>query len=63
MLDFLSVLFSFVVCFVSGCVFLFRVRYMGGDKFVGLFRFLVVGFVVSMNILIFVPYLVFVLVG
>nr|AGN92177.1 NADH dehydrogenase subunit 5 [Lamprotula leaii] len=63
LLDFLGVLFSFVVCLISGCVFIFSVSYMEGDKFGSLFYSLVAAFVVAMNILILVPNLVFVLLG
>nr|QDH07395.1 NADH dehydrogenase subunit 5 [Microcondylaea bonellii] len=61
--DFLSVLFALTVCFISGCVFVFSVSYMEGDKFGGVFSTLVAAFVAAMNILIFMPNLVFVLLG
>nr|QTA71654.1 NADH dehydrogenase subunit 5 [Lens contradens] len=61
--DFLSVLFSFVVCLISGCVFMFSVTYMEEDRYWKTFSVLVFAFVVSMNILIFLPNLVFVLLG
>nr|AGO02027.1 NADH dehydrogenase subunit 5 [Solenaia carinata] len=63
LLDFLSALFSFVVCLISGCVFVFSVSYMEGDKFKGSFSGLVGAFVMAMNVLIFIPNLVFVLLG
>nr|APA19207.1 NADH dehydrogenase subunit 5 [Solenaia oleivora] len=63
LVDFLGVLFSFVVCLISGCVLVFSVDYMSGDKFESLFSVLVASFVVAMNVLIFIPNLVFVLLG
>nr|BAB62764.1 NADH dehydrogenase complex 5 [Pronodularia japanensis] len=63
LLDFLGALFSFVVCLISGCVFIFSVSYMSGDKFHSLFYSLVAAFVAAMNILILIPNLVFVLLG
>lgn len=63
LVDFLGVLFSFVVCLISGCVFVFRVSYIRGDKFEEVFSTLVASFVVAMNVLIFIPNLVFVLLG
>nr|QTA71680.1 NADH dehydrogenase subunit 5 [Physunio superbus] len=62
-IDYLSVLFSFVVCVISSCVFVFSVSYMQDDKYWKGFCLLVFAFVVSMNILIFLPNLVFVLLG
>nr|APA19194.1 NADH dehydrogenase subunit 5 [Parvasolenaia rivularis] len=61
--DLLSVLFSFTVCLISGCVFVYSVSYMESDKFKALFSSLVAIFVLSMNVLIFIPNLVFVLLG
>nr|UWM10889.1 NADH dehydrogenase subunit 5 [Cuneopsis celtiformis] len=63
LVDLLGVIFSSVVCLISGCVFLFSVSYMEGDKFVSLFSWLVACFVWAMNILIYVPHLVFMLLG
>nr|AQM37801.1 NADH dehydrogenase subunit 5 [Unio tumidus] len=63
LVDFLGVVFSFVVCLISGCVFLYSVSYMQMDKFVSLFCSLVGCFVGAMNVLIYIPHLVFMLVG
>nr|QDH07420.1 NADH dehydrogenase subunit 5 [Monodontina vondembuschiana] len=63
LIDFVSLLFSSVVCFIGGCVFIFSASYMEGDKFSGLFCCLVSVFVMAMNTLIFTPNLVFVLLG
>nr|QCX42052.1 NADH dehydrogenase subunit 5 [Margaritifera margaritifera] len=64
-LDYTSVLFSLVVCFISMCVFFFSVEYMegGSDKSLRLFGLLVGGFVLAMNALIFVPSLISLLLG
>jgi NADH:ubiquinone oxidoreductase subunit 5 (subunit L)/multisubunit Na+/H+ antiporter MnhA subunit len=61
--DLFGVLFSAVVCLIGGCVFIFRVSYMGGSKFVGEFSCLTVCFILAINFLIFIPCLVFLLVG
>nr|AXO78633.1 NADH dehydrogenase subunit 5 [Unio pictorum]AXO78647.1 NADH dehydrogenase subunit 5 [Unio pictorum] len=63
LMDFLGVIFSFVVCLISGCVFLYSVSYMEADKFVNLFCSLVACFVWAMNILIYIPHLAFMLLG
>nr|UWM10875.1 NADH dehydrogenase subunit 5 [Tchangsinaia piscicula] len=63
LVDLLGVIFSFVVCLISSCVFLFSFSYMEGDKFVNLFSWLVACFVGAMNILIYIPHLVFMLLG
>nr|QTA71706.1 NADH dehydrogenase subunit 5 [Hyriopsis bialata] len=63
LVDCLGVLFSCVVCLISGCVLMFSVSYMEGDKFGEVFCLLVVVFVLAMNVLIYVPMLVFVLLG
>nr|QDH07445.1 NADH dehydrogenase subunit 5 [Pilsbryoconcha exilis] len=63
LVDLPSVLFSSVVCLIGGCVFVFSASYMEGDKFEGVFYCLVFVFVMAMNTLIFIPNLVFVLVG
>nr|AGS17925.1 NADH dehydrogenase subunit 5 [Anodonta anatina] len=63
LIDMLSVGFSFVVCLISGCVFMYSVSYMSEDKFVGLFSTLVGCFVVAMNVLIYIPHLAFMLLG
>nr|UWM10847.1 NADH dehydrogenase subunit 5 [Pseudocuneopsis capitata] len=63
LVDLLGVVFSSVVCLISGCVFLFSVSYMESDKFVNLFSWLVACFVGAMNVLIYIPHLVFMLLG
>nr|UUJ37697.1 NADH dehydrogenase subunit 5 [Potamilus streckersoni] len=63
MVDLFGILFSSLVCLIGGCVLIFSVSYMGGSKFVGEFCCLTMCFVLTMNFLIFVPCLVFLLVG
>nr|QIZ12569.1 NADH dehydrogenase subunit 5 [Tonicia forbesii] len=62
-LDWVSVLFSVLVCFISGCVMLFSNSYMSQDIFMGRFIWIVMLFVLSMNFLIFIPNLVSLLLG
>nr|YP_010233971.1 NADH dehydrogenase subunit 5 [Lens contradens]QTA71641.1 NADH dehydrogenase subunit 5 [Lens contradens] len=62
-LDSMSVIFSCLVCLISGSVSLFMISYMSGEAFMRRFTMLIVGFVSSMNLLIFVPSLVTVLLG
>nr|BBO25454.1 NADH dehydrogenase subunit 5 [Pronodularia japanensis] len=61
--DYTSVVFSCFVCLISGSVSLFSVSYMGGEIFIRRFMLLIMGFVGSMNLLIFVPSLITVLLG
>lgn len=63
LVDTLSVGFSFVVCLVRSCVFMYRMRYIKEDKFIGLFSVIVGCFVVAINVLIYVPHLAFMLLG
>nr|YP_010944814.1 NADH dehydrogenase subunit 5 [Bathothauma lyromma]WMC20948.1 NADH dehydrogenase subunit 5 [Bathothauma lyromma] len=62
-IDWMSCSFSGLVCFISGCVMVFTISYMKGD--IKLFRFslTVMLFVLSMNLLIFIPSLVSLLLG
>nr|DBA44256.1 TPA_asm: NADH dehydrogenase subunit 5 [Pachydermia laevis] len=62
-LDPIGVSFSFIVCFISGCVLLFSSSYMSNELFLSRFIWLVMMFVFSMNSLIFVPSLVSLLLG
>nr|YP_002427667.1 NADH dehydrogenase subunit 5 [Sinohyriopsis cumingii]ACK57372.1 NADH dehydrogenase subunit 5 [Sinohyriopsis cumingii]BBN23954.1 NADH dehydrogenase subunit 5 [Sinohyriopsis schlegelii] len=61
--DYISVIFSCFVCLISSSVCLFSVSYMEGEVFMRRFMLLIMGFVGSMNLLIFVPSLVTVLLG
>nr|QOY44582.1 NADH dehydrogenase subunit 5 [Solenaia oleivora] len=61
--DYVSVIFCCFVCLISGSVSLFSVSYMEGEVFIRRFMLLIMGFVGSMNLLIFVPSLITVLLG
>ena len=62
-LDPVGVRFSGVVCFISGCVIMFSSSYMAGDIFLSRFTSLVIIFVLSINLLVFIPNLVALLIG
>nr|YP_010234010.1 NADH dehydrogenase subunit 5 [Rectidens sumatrensis]QTA71719.1 NADH dehydrogenase subunit 5 [Rectidens sumatrensis] len=61
--DSTSLIFSCLVCIISGSVSLFMISYMSGEVFMRRFTLLIVGFVSSMNLLIFVPSFVTILLG
>nr|YP_009645763.1 NADH dehydrogenase subunit 5 [Pseudocuneopsis capitata]QBS54488.1 NADH dehydrogenase subunit 5 [Pseudocuneopsis capitata] len=61
--DYISVIFSCFVCLISGSVSLFSVSYMEGEIFMRRFMLLIMAFVGSMNLLIFIPSLITVLLG
>nr|YP_009371235.1 NADH dehydrogenase subunit 5 [Ozobranchus jantseanus]ARR75356.1 NADH dehydrogenase subunit 5 [Ozobranchus jantseanus] len=63
MLDPKGVLFSSVVLFISGNVMNFSKLYMAHDKFIDRFTYMVLLFVCSMNLLIFIPNLIVLLLG
>nr|AHC94327.1 NADH dehydrogenase subunit 5 [Nerita fulgurans] len=62
-LDPISVSFSCVVCLISACVMFFTSSYMSADPFLTRFVWLVMLFVLSMNILVFVPSIISLLLG
>nr|YP_009773394.1 NADH dehydrogenase subunit 5 [Hanleyella oldroydi]QIZ12620.1 NADH dehydrogenase subunit 5 [Hanleyella oldroydi] len=62
-LDWVSMSFSSVVCFISGCVMMFSTSYMQNEMFQARFIWLVMLFVLSMNFLIFIPSLIGLLLG
>nr|QTT61118.1 NADH dehydrogenase subunit 5 [Anentome sp. YY-2021] len=62
-LDPISLSFSNVVCLISGCVMLFSSSYMSHDLFLKRFTWLVMLFVMSMNLLVFIPSLPALLLG
>nr|YP_009231987.1 NADH dehydrogenase subunit 5 [Tegula lividomaculata]AMA07348.1 NADH dehydrogenase subunit 5 [Tegula lividomaculata] len=62
-LDPIGISFSNVVCFISACVMLFSSSYMSGDVFLSRFVSLVMMFVLSMNLLVFIPNLAALLIG
>nr|YP_010891524.1 NADH dehydrogenase subunit 5 [Alviniconcha adamantis]WJK73047.1 NADH dehydrogenase subunit 5 [Alviniconcha adamantis] len=61
--DAISLSFSNVVCLISGCVMLFSSSYMSHDPFLKRFIWLVMLFVLSMNMLVFIPSLPALLLG
>nr|YP_011013996.1 NADH dehydrogenase subunit 5 [Unio carneus]WQA10064.1 NADH dehydrogenase subunit 5 [Unio carneus] len=61
--DYISVIFSCFVCLISGSVSLFSVSYMEGEVFMKRFMLLIMAFVGSMNLLIFIPSLITILLG
>nr|YP_009434650.1 NADH dehydrogenase subunit 5 [Tectus pyramis]ATF29382.1 NADH dehydrogenase subunit 5 [Tectus pyramis] len=62
-LDPIGISFSNVVCLISACVMLFSSSYMEGDIFLSRFVGLVMMFVLSMNLLVFIPNLAALLIG
>nr|UYX79136.1 NADH dehydrogenase subunit 5 [Unedogemmula unedo] len=62
-LDPISLSFSNTVCLISGCVMLFSSSYMSHDPFLKRFTWLVMLFVLSMNLLVFIPSLPVLLLG
>nr|ANZ03422.1 NADH dehydrogenase subunit 5 [Theodoxus fluviatilis] len=61
--DPISVSFSCLVCLISACVMFFTSSYMSADPFLTRFVWLVMLFVLSMNILVFVPSIISLLLG
>nr|YP_010970172.1 NADH dehydrogenase subunit 5 [Phyllidiella zeylanica]WNR50748.1 NADH dehydrogenase subunit 5 [Phyllidiella zeylanica] len=61
--DKVSVSFSMVVTLISGSVFLFAHKYMEEDPFCGRFIWILLSFVISMNLLIFSGSIFFLLLG
>lgn len=62
-LDPVRLRFRGVVCLISGCVIIFSSSYMSHDPFIKRFTWLVILFVLSINILIFIPSLPALLLG
>nr|YP_010241801.1 NADH dehydrogenase subunit 5 [Xenophora japonica]QTI82489.1 NADH dehydrogenase subunit 5 [Xenophora japonica] len=62
-LDPISLSFSNTVCLISGCVMMFSSSYMSHDPFLKRFTWLVMLFVLSMNLLVFIPSLPALLLG
>nr|YP_010891537.1 NADH dehydrogenase subunit 5 [Desbruyeresia armata]WJK73073.1 NADH dehydrogenase subunit 5 [Desbruyeresia armata] len=62
-LDPISLSFSNVVCLISACVMMFSSSYMAHDPFLKRFTWLVMLFVLSMNLLVFIPTLPALLLG
>nr|QNV12006.1 NADH dehydrogenase subunit 5 [Galba truncatula] len=62
-LDKVSMSFSMIVTLISGCVFMFSSKYMEEDEFYWRFTWILLSFVISMNLLIFSGSLFFLLLG
>nr|YP_009421105.1 NADH dehydrogenase subunit 5 [Sinotaia aeruginosa]ASR74873.1 NADH dehydrogenase subunit 5 [Sinotaia aeruginosa] len=62
-IDNISLSFSSIVCLISGCVMMFSSSYMSNDMFLNRFIWLVMLFVLSMNMLIFISSLPALLLG
>ena len=58
-----GLIFSSLVLFISGNVFMFSDYYIKGEVFIGRFINIVVLFVLSINFLIFIPHLIILLLG
>lgn len=63
LLDRIRLRFSNVVCFISRCVLLFSSSYISRDPFLKRFTWLVILFVISINLLVFIPSLPALLLG
>lgn len=61
--DWISLLFIRFVLFISSIVLIYRIEYMGGDKNISRFLFLVIMFVISIMFMIISPNLVSILLG
>nr|QRW36455.1 NADH dehydrogenase subunit 5 [Notocrater youngi] len=62
-LDPVGIMFSNIVCLISACVMMFTSSYMSADVFLTRFTWLVMLFVMSMNLLIFIPNMMTLLLG
>jgi NADH:ubiquinone oxidoreductase subunit 5 (subunit L)/multisubunit Na+/H+ antiporter MnhA subunit len=63
LLDKVGLIFSSVVVIISFSVILFSVSYISGDSTLEYFIYMVLLFVLSMNFLIYIPHLLFLLLG
>lgn len=61
--DPVGILFSCTVLFISGNVLIFSTVYIKDDKFINRFTVLVILFVLSINLLIFIPHFIILLIG
>jgi len=63
LLDWVGIRFSCLVLFISSCVLWFSSRYIEGDIFLRRFIWLVLLFVASINLLVYIPNLIAILLG
>jgi len=61
--DAIGMLFSCTVLFISGNVLIFSTVYIKDDKFINRFTILVLLFVLSINLLIYIPHFIILLIG
>jgi len=61
--DFIRLSCSALVCLISACVLLFSSRYMDDEVFLDRFIWLIILFVLSMNLLVFIPNIISLLLG
>lgn len=62
-LDPIGIMFSCTVLFISANVLIFSTVYMADDKFIERFTILVLLFILSINLLIFIPHFIILLLG
>nr|QUT13272.1 NADH dehydrogenase subunit 5 [Nais communis] len=62
-IDNTSLIYSTTVMFISANVLKFSTAYMSDDKFINRFTILVITFIISMNLLIFIPQMMILLLG
>lgn len=62
-LDPVGMVFSTVVLFISANVIHFAITYIAGEAHIKRFRYLVLLFVLSINLLIFIPHIISLLIG
>jgi len=62
-IDPVGIIFSCVVLFISSNVFYFARRYIEDEIFIRRFMFLIILFVLSINLLIFIPHIISLLIG
>lgn len=62
-MDNTRLIYANTVIFISANVLKFSTTYMAGDKFINRFTILVIIFIISINILIFIPHIIILLLG
>jgi NADH-ubiquinone oxidoreductase chain 5 len=62
-MDSVGMIFSWVVLFISGNVLMFSLVYIAEDRFVDRFTLLVLLFILSINLLIYIPHFMALLLG
>jgi len=62
-IDNTRLIYSVTVIFISANVLKFSTTYMADDKFINRFTILVITFIISINLLIFIPHMIILLLG